>query len=116
MARHSHSLCTWKNYIILSGGIDANENPLNDIILFDYENNFEMKRLQISDGLVLDRYSHTSHIIDDTLILIGGVNYSAIPPGICFIDLKTRTAFEFDLPVLYFLLLFSYFYSLNANN
>ena len=45
------------------------------------------------------RYSHTSHVINDFLILIGGVNYLNSPPGLCFLDLNRLNAYEFDLQV-----------------
>jgi hypothetical protein len=49
------------------------------------------------------RYSHTSHIVGDYLILVGGVNFNEIPPGICFIDLANANAYEFNLPVIFYL-------------
>jgi hypothetical protein len=50
-------------------------------------------------AIILIRYSHTAHIVEDTLILVGGVNYADIPPGVCFINLNTFVAFEFNVPV-----------------
>lgn len=122
--RHSHSLTTWKNYVIISGGIDSNENPLNDIILVDCST-YELKKLELNNGIVFPRYtipklkfkfefilsiffttirySHTSHVIEDTLVLIGGTNFSEIPPGVCFIDLNNLNSYEFNIPVIFFL-------------
>jgi hypothetical protein len=54
-ARHSHSITSWKNYIIISGGLDNFENPLNDIILFDCVK-FETKRIELNKGNMLPRY------------------------------------------------------------
>ena len=59
-ARHSHNLSMWKNFIVLSGGIDKYENPLNDVILID-SLTFEVRKLSINKGYVLPRYS--SHLI-----------------------------------------------------
>jgi hypothetical protein len=53
-ARHSHCLSTWKNFIVMSGGIDENENPLNDIVLIDSET-FEFKKFELTKGEVLPR-------------------------------------------------------------
>lgn len=90
-------MCAWKDKVILSGGIGENERIHDDILTID-TNNFEIKKLEIKRGVYLKRYAHTSHIIDDVLILIGGVNYN-ITPGICFIDLNTLVACEYELPV-----------------
>lgn len=79
--------------------MDKNEEPLDDIILVDYEDNFKPRKLNLNKGKFGPRYSHTAHIIDDTLILIGGANNSIRPPGICFIDLKKLKCSEFELPV-----------------
>ena len=31
-ARHSHCISTWKHFLIISGGLDQNENPLDDVM------------------------------------------------------------------------------------
>lgn len=97
IARHSHCINSWKHYLIISGGLDQNENPLSDIILFDCQK-LTMKKLHSTSGQVFSRYSHTAHIIEDTLILVGGCNFSNVSPGICFFDLNTLAAFEFNIP------------------
>jgi hypothetical protein len=53
-ARHSHSVTQWKNYIVISGGLDQFENPLSEIILFDPVN-LETKRFILKEGTVLPR-------------------------------------------------------------
>ncbi|EEB10512.1 leucine carboxyl methyltransferase, putative [Pediculus humanus corporis] len=60
-------------------------------------------------GNVLPRYGHTSHIINDELFLIGGVNtLTGLQPGISKINLNNLTAIEYSLeargphPVLFF--------------
>jgi tRNA wybutosine-synthesizing protein 4 len=96
--RHSHSICLWNEYIVISGGLDCNEHVLDDIILVD-STNFSFKSVQLKRDSIQPRYSHSSLIIDDTLILFGGVNFSSKPLGICMIDLNKVSAYEFDLPV-----------------
>lgn len=95
--RHSHCISLWKDYLIISGGLDENENPLSDIILFNSKN-FETIKITPRKGQILERYSHTSVVVDDTLILIGGCNFSNRPPGVCFLDLNNLAAFEFNIP------------------
>lgn len=51
--------------------------------------------------IIWNRYAHTSHVVDNTLILIGGANYNEQPPGICMINLLTKQAVEFKLPVCF---------------
>lgn len=86
--------------MIISGGLDKNENPLNDLILFDCVT-FEFKVLNLNEGYILPRYSHTTHVVNDTLILIGGANYEEMPPGVCFVELNKLVAYEFNLQVGY---------------
>lgn len=95
---HSHSMCTWGDYVIISGGLDENED-INDKILLLNTNNNEINHLTINNGFVLPRYSHTSHIINNHLFLVGGVNFHSKKPGLCIIDLKNLKAIEIDLPV-----------------
>jgi hypothetical protein len=38
-------------------------------------------------------------VIEDTLILVGGCNYSDISPGVCFVNLNTLAVYEFNVPV-----------------
>lgn len=53
-ARHSHCVNSWKHYLIISGGIDQNENPLNDIIILNCQT-FEMKKIIPSKGYIFPR-------------------------------------------------------------
>ena len=91
-------MSSWKSYVIISGGLTFDEQILDDIIQNDTASNsgFEMRKIRSN---VRPRYAHTCHVIEDTLILIGGVDYSDSPPGICFINLNTFEATEFEMPV-----------------
>ena len=53
-SRHSHSMCYWGNFIIISGGIDISENSLNDIIMIDI-NTYEVIRFSVNNGTILPR-------------------------------------------------------------
>ena len=53
------------------------------------------------------RYSHTSHVIGDYLILIGGVNYEHSPPGAAVVHLPSGQSKEFSLIVSYICSIFS---------
>lgn len=51
-------------------------------------------------GHLLPRYGHTSHLLDDNLYLVGGMNTLAgQQPGLAKIGLKTLTVTEFSLQV-----------------
>ncbi len=54
IGRHSHCISAWKDYLIISGGLDQNENPLNDIILFDCQS-LKMTKLTPLKGQVFRR-------------------------------------------------------------
>ena len=47
------------------------------------------------------RYSHDSLIIEDNLILFGGVNRECghEKPGLCVVNLKNNSTAEYSLPV-----------------
>ena len=53
--RHSHSLASWKDNVVISGGVDQYENPLNEIIIFNMES-FKMEKLNLKNGKVLPRF------------------------------------------------------------
>lgn len=74
-----------------------------------------MKRLHIGNGRYLFvyvfvsycifvsffffRYSHTAHVVDDNLVLIGGVTpISSHPPGVIVLHLKNLTWKSYTLP------------------
>jgi len=54
IGRHSHCISAWKDFLIISGGLDQNENPLSDIILFDCQN-LKMRKLTPANGQVFPR-------------------------------------------------------------
>ena len=51
------------------------------------------------------RYSHTAHVVNDHLVLVGGVSpNSTRTPGVVLLNLKSLTWKSFSLPVSAFLL------------
>ena len=45
------------------------------------------------------RFSHTSLMVDDELVLIGGVSNECPPPGCAVINLNSKQCMERPLPV-----------------
>jgi hypothetical protein len=83
--------------MVVSGGLGQEVLPLRDIWYFSLE---EEKWSKLHVNGMLPRYSHTSAVCGDQLILIGGVN--TLPgnqPGVCVIDLNTASCTEYALPV-----------------
>ncbi|CAK8674605.1 unnamed protein product [Clavelina lepadiformis] len=81
VSRHSHSTAQWKsNVLVTSGGLDGDHAPLHDVLMMEFDQNSgcNVKRLNIVPPLEA-RYSHTSHIIDDDiLLLVGGVKFPKV--------------------------------------
>ena len=51
------------------------------------------------------RYSHTAHVVNDHLVLVGGVSPNSTHiPGVVLLNLKSLTWKSFSLPVSYLLL------------
>ncbi|KAJ8314208.1 hypothetical protein KUTeg_008769 [Tegillarca granosa] len=94
--RHSHAVCQWNDLILVSGGLNSDLQPLNSIYAFN-TNSYEWTKLEVT-GMLHERYSHTAHVIDNYLVLIGGVNLNHSPPGVAIIDLTSNHAMEFPLP------------------
>ncbi|ESP01195.1 hypothetical protein LOTGIDRAFT_139773, partial [Lottia gigantea] len=92
----SHTLTVWKDQIVLYGGLDALIQPLCSVYILNIET-WSWNQLDIT-GTLYPRYSHTSHVIGDKLIVTGGVNLSHNPPGIGVINLQTGQSQEFKLP------------------
>ncbi|XP_014772780.1 tRNA wybutosine-synthesizing protein 4 isoform X1 [Octopus bimaculoides] len=98
MGLHSHTSCLWKNrWLVLAGGLTEQLIPSKDIYLLDLYT-FQWKALDVS-GVLYPRYSHTAHVIDDNLFLIGGVNLEHFSPGIAVINLQSGESQEFALTV-----------------
>lgn len=97
-ARFSHSAAVWhEQTMVVSGGLGQEVLPLRDIWCFSLEED-TWSELHVNG--MLPRYSHTSVVCGDQLILIGGVNtLPANQPGVCVVDLNTASCTEYALPV-----------------
>ncbi|CAH1801413.1 unnamed protein product [Owenia fusiformis] len=107
--RHSHTASMWTgnhgNYMVVAGGLDQNLQPQNSVHTLNMET-YQWCELPIR-GELFHRYSHTAHILEDMLILVGGVNLNS-PPGVAVVNLSTRLSQEFSLtnqsPKIHFML------------
>ncbi|KAJ7391936.1 Leucine carboxyl methyltransferase 2 [Desmophyllum pertusum] len=97
--RHSHTACAWNNHVVLAGGLDASLHALNAVQIMEIQaNSMTLRTLPIHPPL-LSRYSHTAHVINDNLILVGGVTpNSSHPPGVVVLHLNSLTWKSYTLP------------------
>ncbi|CAH3145646.1 unnamed protein product, partial [Porites lobata] len=97
--RHSHSACAWNNNVILLGGLDASLHALATLQIIDTKvNPMTLRTLNVQPAL-LPRYSHTAHVVNDHLVLVGGVSpNSTRTPGVVLLNLKSLTWKSFSLP------------------
>ncbi|KAL5007139.1 hypothetical protein ScPMuIL_015945 [Solemya velum] len=92
----SHTACVWKNSVVIAGGLDADLKPQNQVFTLNLETMTWTKLLL--QGLMCPRYSHTAHVINSFLILIGGASMNHLPPGVAVIHLPSGICREFPLP------------------
>lgn len=84
----------------ISGGLDKNLKPLSDLWMFDLKS--ETWKRMVIEGMI-PRYGHTSHVVNTSLVLIGGVNtLDEQQPSIGVVDLLTGTCVEYSFPVSIF--------------
>ncbi|XP_031565212.1 tRNA wybutosine-synthesizing protein 4-like [Actinia tenebrosa] len=97
--RHSHTACLWRNHhVILAGGLDKYSTALNLLQNINTAD-FTLNTLTITPPL-RPRYSHTSHVINDNLVLIGGIDpYTTGSPSFTVVNLKSLTSSSLPLPV-----------------
>ncbi|OWF51041.1 tRNA wybutosine-synthesizing protein 4-like [Mizuhopecten yessoensis] len=93
--RQAHSITIWGQKVILSGGLDSHLHPLNSVHTFDVTT-CEWETFALK-GLMLSRYSHSSHVIGEYLVLIGGVNFNHTQPGVALVHLPSLISLEFPL-------------------
>ncbi|XP_053561673.1 tRNA wybutosine-synthesizing protein 4 [Bombina bombina] len=96
--RHSHSCCTWNEGAVLSGGLLSTGVPSGSIyFLRPCSSFFQWVSLDTVPQLT-PRYSHTSHILHDKLIIVGGVwIHRHSVPGIAIIDLSSGHSAEYQI-------------------
>ncbi|XP_018427316.1 PREDICTED: tRNA wybutosine-synthesizing protein 4 [Nanorana parkeri] len=95
---HSQSSSGWKGAAVISGGLLESGLPTGSVyILQPRQTHFEWEKLETSPPLT-PRYAHTSHVIGDKLLLVGGVwIHRRGVPGLAVVDLKTGQVGEFQL-------------------
>ncbi|XP_051877081.1 tRNA wybutosine-synthesizing protein 4 [Pristis pectinata] len=95
-SRHSHCACVWKGGVLITGGLGTAQVPLGSIFhLRPTLSGFVWERIEMISS-VIPRYSHTAHILDDRLILLGGVSiHTDSIPEVTLIDLKTGRSFDY---------------------
>ncbi|KAM6290495.1 tRNA wybutosine-synthesizing protein 4, partial [Porphyrio hochstetteri] len=99
-SRHSHSACSWKGGVLVAGGLGAAEQPLGSVFfLKEVERGFEWQTVETQPPLI-PRYSHTAHVHDEKLLLVGGVWFhSSSVPGVTVIDLVTGLCLDYTINV-----------------
>ncbi|XP_072254716.1 tRNA wybutosine-synthesizing protein 4, partial [Pyxicephalus adspersus] len=95
---HSHSSSGWNGAAVISGGLLESGVPTGSVfILHPLQTHFEWEKLETNPPLT-PRYAHTSHVIGDKLLLVGGVwIHRRGVPGLAVVDLKTGQVSEFEL-------------------
>ncbi|NXN27632.1 TYW4 protein, partial [Nycticryphes semicollaris] len=98
--RHSHSACSWKGGALIAGGLGAAEQPLGSVFfLRELEHGFQWQAVETHPPLI-PRYSHTAHVHDGKLLLVGGVWFhSSSVPGITVVDLITGLCMDYTINV-----------------
>ncbi|NXH70431.1 TYW4 protein, partial [Hydrobates tethys] len=99
-SRHSHSACSWKGGVLIAGGLGAAERPLGSVcFLRELERGFRWQAVETQPPLV-PRYSHTAHVHDGKLLLVGGVWFhSSSVPGVTVVDLTTGLCLDYAIDV-----------------
>ncbi|KAM6955432.1 tRNA wybutosine-synthesizing protein 4 [Lycodopsis pacificus] len=97
-ARHSHSACWYRGGVVVFGGLDRRGVPLGDTaVLRPTDGGFSWERIEPLPPPV-PRYSHSAHVIGETLVVVGGVwLHSDGVPGVVIIHLTTRSSVELSL-------------------
>ncbi|NWT62620.1 TYW4 protein, partial [Erythrocercus mccallii] len=99
-SRHSHSACSWEGGVLIAGGLGAAEQPLGSVFLLrELEHGFQWQTVETHPPLV-PRYSHTAHVHEGKLLLVGGVWFHASSvPGVTVIDLMTGLCLDYVINV-----------------
>ncbi|XP_047671365.1 tRNA wybutosine-synthesizing protein 4 isoform X2 [Tachysurus fulvidraco] len=96
--RHSHTACAYRQGLVIFGGLGRGGVPLGDVILLKPNSTgFCWENLHICPALV-PRYSHSSHVIGENLVVVGGVWIQADGvPGVAVINMTTGVSVEVSL-------------------
>ncbi|KAL2790442.1 tRNA wybutosine-synthesizing protein 4 [Daubentonia madagascariensis] len=101
-ARHSHSACSWQGGALIAGGLGASEELLNSVLfLRPISCGFLWESIDIQPPIT-PRYSHTAHVLNGKLLLVGGVwIHSSSVPGVTVINLTTGLSSEYQIDTTY---------------
>lgn len=96
--RHSHSACSWQGGALIAGGLGAYEEPLSSVVfLKPITCGFLWESVEIQPAIT-PRYSHTAHVLNGKLLLVGGVwIHSSSVPGVTVINLTTGLSSEYQI-------------------
>lgn len=96
--RHSHSACSWEGGAVIAGGLGASEEPLSSVLfLKPITCGFLWESVDIQPPIT-PRYSHTAHVLNGNLLLVGGVwIHSPSVPGVTVINLTTGLSSEYQI-------------------
>ncbi|KAM8781395.1 tRNA wybutosine-synthesizing protein 4 [Rhynchonycteris naso] len=100
--RHSHSACSWQGGALIAGGLGASEEPLSSVLfLKPVTCGFLWESVDIQPPIT-PRYSHTAHVLNGKLLLVGGVwIHSSSVPGVTVINLTTGMSSEYQIDTTY---------------
>lgn len=100
--RHSHSACSWQGGALIAGGLGASEEPLSSVLfLKPITCGFLWESIDIQPPIT-PRYSHTAHVLNGKLLLVGGVwIHSSSVPGVTVINLTTGLSSEYQIDTTY---------------
>lgn len=96
-ARHSHSADIWNGYMVIAGGLGSHLRPLGSVHMLDVRQ-LQWQQLRPQPQLV-PRYSHTSAVYKDYLILVGGVSLSCLSPPVEMVHIVTGHSQKLELPI-----------------
>ena len=102
---HSSEVCNfgkYKNKLIIFGGRDSKNNPLNDLWAFEIkENNGEWTKLlpnnekEDNNKSLTPRINHTMLFYENILIILGGRSSTSSPVPIEAFDIENNQCFQF---------------------
>ncbi|XP_059228648.1 tRNA wybutosine-synthesizing protein 4 [Mustela nigripes] len=96
--RHSHSACSWQGGALIAGGLGASEEPLSSVLFLKPISCGFLWESIIIQPPITPRYSHTAHVLNGKLLLVGGVwIHSSSVPGVTIIDLTTGLSSEYQI-------------------
>lgn len=100
---HTHSLHVWNDSLVLYGGLSTlmkTSNQLQVITINEESSIGEVENIHFAQPLS-PRYSHSSHVVGDTMYVIGGIDSSRdTQPPMLVISLVEKIWKTVQLPVL----------------